>query len=502
MTGERSTTAPVVTASEHVYRTLVEHANDGIAVVQDACFVFGNPSVVAMSGRTADEFVGLHISEVFHPEDLPAAIARFEARMRGEPVENRYEIRIRRPDGETRWVGISVVASLWSGRPASLGMVTDITARKDLEARLKEALAERETILQSTLIGISLAVNREYRWVNRKLEELLGWGPGELVGQSSRVEFEDDTAWRAFGEVAYPQLAAGHPYRGEVRLRRKDGSFVWLEVCGTAVDPPDLSRGTIWTYLDISQRHEAEEATLAALEQQRQLNELLARFVSMTSHEFRTPLAAIFSSAQLLRRYGARLQQPEQEDLYSSIEAGVKRMTAMLDNVLEFGRAQTGRLEFKPRVLDLRALCEDIAMEQRRAQQVAGGVQPRIEIEWRLPGREARVDDNLVRRILGNLLSNAVKYSPTGGRVQLVVSRTDANLRFIVEDEGIGIPADDLPRLFGTFHRARNVGAIAGTGLGLAIVKRAVERHGGVIEVASTPGRGSRFLVALPLAPG
>ena len=202
MAGERSTFAPAAAASGEAYRMLVEHANDGIAVVQDACFVFGNPSVVAMSGRPAEEFVGLHISQVFHPEDLAAAMARFEARMRGEAVENRYEIRIRRPDGETRWVGISVVASEWNGRPASLGMVTDITARKDLESRLEDALAERETILQSALIGISLAVDREHRWVNRKLEELLGWGPGELVGQSSRVEFEDDTAWRAFGDVA------------------------------------------------------------------------------------------------------------------------------------------------------------------------------------------------------------------------------------------------------------------------------------------------------------
>ena len=489
------------TASEQVYRTLVERANDGIAVVQDARFVFANPSIVAMSGRTAASLIGLHISEMFHPEDLPEVTARYEARMRGEPVENRYEVRIRRPDGVTRWAGISVVATTWQGRPASLGVVTDITARKELEARLESALAERETILQSTLIGISFAVNREHRWVNRKLEELLGWGPGELVGQTSRVEFEDEAAWRAFGDVAYPQLAAGRPYRGEVRLRRKDGSFVWLEVCGTAIEPPDLSRGTIWTYLDVSQRHEAEEATLAALEQQRQVNELLARFVSMTSHEFRTPLAAIFSAAQLLRRYGARLPESEKDELCSSIEAGVKRMTTMLDNVLEFGRAQTGRLEFVPRRIDLRSLCEDIVAEQHRAQQAVGAVAGAIEFDWRLPGRTALVDENLVRSILGNLLSNALKYSRPGGRVRLEVCRTEASLRLRVEDDGIGIPAEDLPRLFGTFHRARNVGAVAGTGLGLAIVKRAVECHGGLIDVASTPGQGSCFSVALPLLP-
>ena len=484
------------------YRSLVEHANDGIAVVQDERFVYGNPSVVTMSGRRPEEFIGLHIAHVFHPEDLPAAISRYEARSRGDPVENRYEIRIRRPDGATRWVGISVVASQWNGRPASLGMVTDITARKELEARLALALAERETILQSTLIGISLAVDRRHKWVNRKLEELLGWDPGELVGRSSVVEFEDEAAWRAFGELAYPQLAAGQAYRGEVRMRRKDGSRIWLEVCGTAVDPPDLGRGTIWTYLDISERHEAQEATVKALEQQRHLNALLARFLSMTSHEFRTPLAAIFSSAQLLKRYGERLPDTDKEDLYSSIETGVRRMTAMLDNVLEFGRGETGRLRFEPRLLDLRSLCEDIVDEQRRAQQAEGSVRPGIEVDWRLQQRTAQVDEALVRQILGNLLSNAVKYSPAGGQVRLEVSCSDAGLTLVVSDEGIGIPPEDMPDLFGTFHRARNVGAIAGTGLGLAVVKRAVACHGGLIDVSSAPGRGSRFCVTLPLAPG
>jgi PAS domain S-box-containing protein len=489
----------VAAGSEHLYRTLVEHANDGIAVVQDARFVYANPSIAALAGRRSDEMIGLHIAEVFHPGDLPTVLARHEARVRGEPVESRYEIRIRRPNGELRWGGFSVVAMLWNGRPASLGVVTDITARKDLEDRLQRALAERETILQSALVGISLAVDREHRWVNRKLEELLGWGPGELVGQSSRVEFHDDAAWRAFGELAYTQIAAGTSYRGEVRLRRKDGSPIWLEVCGSAIEPGNLAKGTIWTYLDIRERREAEAATLAALEQQRHMNELLARFVSMTSHEFRTPLAAIFSSAEILRCYATQLSEDDQEELYDSIEAGVRRMTVMLDNVLEFGRAQTGRLEFSPTVLDLHAVCEQIVAELVRAQATHDGGPREIDFVWEIEEREACIDEHLLRQILGNLLSNAIKYSPDGGRVALEVRRCDAGLCFDVRDEGIGIPSEDLPRLFSTFHRARNVGAIAGTGLGLAIVKRAVEGHGGTIHVDTAAGHGTVFSVTLPV---
>ena len=607
----------------HSYRMLVEYANEGIAVMQDGRFVFANTAIATLAGRPAAQVVGLGIRDVFHPEDAPSAAARHEARARGEPVEDQFEIRVVRPDGQTRWVCINVVAIDWNGRPASLGLVSDvterrraeealrrseeqyrevvenategisvfsdrrfvfanprmttitgyapdeliampsamslihpddratvervhgsqaphgpvessnefrlvhksgrvvwvadnsvgiewrgrpatlsftsdITARKELESRLKSTLAERETILESALVGIGLGVNRRYQWVNRKLEELLGYEPGELVGQSSRVEFEDEAAWRAFGETAYPQLAAGQPYRGDLRMRRKDGSFIWLEVCGVALDPADLAKGTIWTYLDVSERRRAEEETRAALEKQRQLNELKSRFVSMTSHEFRTPLAAILSSAELLKRYSARLPDSEKEELHASIEAGVKRMTALLDNVLAFGRAESGRLEFEPRPLDLRALCDEVIGELRRARLAEGGARHSIELDWKAARRTACVDEKLLRQILGNLLSNAVKYSPEGGRVSLEVSGTAAGLDFVVADEGIGIPPEDLPDLFGVFHRAGNVGAIAGTGLGLAIVKRAVERQGGTVGVTSTLGKGTRFTVSLP----
>jgi signal transduction histidine kinase len=270
-------------------------------------------------------------------------------------------------------------------------------------------------------------------------------------------------------------------------MRRKDGSFIWLEVCGIALDPTDLARGTIWTYLDVSERRKAEDETRAALEKQRQLNELKSRFVSMTSHEFRTPLAAILSSAELLKRYSARLPASEKDDLHASIEAGVKRIS--------------GRLDFEPRRVDLRAFCDELIEELRRARRAEGDAQHAIDLEWRMPGRTARVDEKLLRQILGNLLANALKYSPGGGRVSLEVRREDGALTFVVSDQGIGIPPADLPDLFGVFHRAANVATIPGTGLGLAIVKRAVERHGGAVAVSSTLGRGSRFTVSLPAAP-
>jgi signal transduction histidine kinase len=111
---------------------------------------------------------------------------------------------------------------------------------------------------------------------------------------------------------------------------------------------------------------------------------------------------------------------------------------------------------------------------------------------------QEQLDEKLMRHILGNLLSNALKYSPDGKAVDFEVVADEHSLRFTVQDRGIGIPAEDIPHLFETFHRARNVGNISGTGLGLAIVKKAVDLHGGRIDVESRLGQGSRFVVILP----
>jgi signal transduction histidine kinase len=124
----------------------------------------------------------------------------------------------------------------------------------------------------------------------------------------------------------------------------------------------------------------------------------------------------------------------------------------------------------------------------------------RVVLDVALQGQHFLVDEKLLRHILGNLLSNAIKYSPQSTPARLRVREDARSVCFEVKDQGIGIPADDLPRLFGNFHRASNVGDIPGTGLGLAIVKRAVDSHGGTIQVASAPGSGTCFTVTIPLS--
>lgn len=238
----------------------------------------------------------------------------------------------------------------------------------------------------------------------------------------------------------------------------------------------------------------------SALAQQVELNELKSTFVAMTSHEFRTPLTSILVSHSLLRNYCDRLPVDERNGLLDSIESSVKRMVLMLDQVLTIGRADAHLLSFSPKPFNLLTLCHQLRDEANASHAVPGKAQTaRVALDAQLDDPDILADEKLLRHILGNLLSNAIKYSPEAKDVFFSVRQTGPGLCFEVRDQGIGIPAGDLPRLFGDFHRASNVGNIPGTGLGLAIVKRAVESHGGSIAVTSQPGQGTCFTVTLPL---
>lgn len=238
----------------------------------------------------------------------------------------------------------------------------------------------------------------------------------------------------------------------------------------------------------------------SALAQQVQLNELKSTFVAMTSHEFRTPLTSILVSQSLLRNYCDRLPVEERNSLLDSIETSVKRMVLMLDQVLTIGRADAHLLSFAPKPFNLLNLCNQLRDEVNASHAVQGeALTARVALDAELDNGDIVADEKLLRHILGNLLSNAVKYSPEAKESFFSVRREAQGLRFEVRDQGIGIPSGDLPRLFGDFHRASNVGNIPGTGLGLAIVKRAVESHGGHIAVTSQPGVGTCFTVTIPL---
>ncbi|HEY9694095.1 MAG TPA: ATP-binding protein [Oculatellaceae cyanobacterium] len=246
---------------------------------------------------------------------------------------------------------------------------------------------------------------------------------------------------------------------------------------------------------DITEAKRVEEEINNTLQREKELNELKSSFISMTSHEFRTPLSTVLLSAEMLEHYTDKLSPDKKQKLFQQIGSGISRMIQLLDDVLSINKADAGKIEFNPVSLNLEDLCQELLAEM----QLTAGDKHTIVFMMCGDCSNAVIDEALLRHILTNLLSNAIKYSPQGGKINFQLSCHNFEATFLIQDSGIGIPVEDQKRLFESFHRAKNVGNIKGTGLGLSIVKRMVDLHQGTITVESEVGVGTKFIVTVPL---
>ncbi len=278
-----------------------------------------------------------------------------------------------------------------------------------------------------------------------------------------------------------------------------------------------LDDGVVVAWRDITAQKLAEAEIIKALDKEKELSSLRSRFISIASHDLRTPLTSILSAAECLEHYSYRWTEEKKLSYLHRIQASVKEMTALLNDVLLLATSEAGKIEFNPAPLDLIKFCRQLTEEMQLG---AGEAHTINFISGTLPlapankslsfppptsrGLEegsviACMDTKLLRHIFTNLLSNAIKYSPQGGSVYFKLTIEDGVAIFQVQDEGIGIPPQELPRVFESFHRGQNVGSIPGTGLGLSIVKTSCSLHGGTITVESELNKGASFTVCLPL---
>jgi signal transduction histidine kinase len=253
--------------------------------------------------------------------------------------------------------------------------------------------------------------------------------------------------------------------------------------------------------LMLSQRSLAQQASMLEekLEQEQRLTQLQQDFVSMASHEFRTPLTVIDGQAQRLVKISDRAPPSEIAERAMQIRRAVLRMTTTIEYLLNSSRLMEGRtqLYFHPDKVDLRVLLDEICHLHRE-------IAPRSDIMQRLgtastPGLPVFGDSKLLFQMFSNLISNAIKYSDDGRRIDVTAKIESEQIVVAVQDHGIGIPERDLPHVFGRYNRGSNVSGIVGTGVGLYLVKMVVELHGGSVAVESKEGEGSRFIVRLPM---
>jgi len=237
---------------------------------------------------------------------------------------------------------------------------------------------------------------------------------------------------------------------------------------------------------------------MQVLRKEKELSQMRARFISMASHEFRTPLTIIASSTDFLAAYSYRLSPEKQQQHLERINKAIKHMTQLLDDVLMINLAEMDELKLNLEILDLVMFCHNLVEELEASIYKHRIVFFASQIDQPLTTFKAKIDQKLIRQILTNLLNNALKYSPEESLIHFNLTLRDGNLVFYIQDYGLGIPQEDQVHLFEPFHRARNVGYISGTGLGLSIVKRCVDLHQGQIAVSSKLGEGTTFTVTIP----
>lgn len=256
----------------------------------------------------------------------------------------------------------------------------------------------------------------------------------------------------------------------------------------------DLNSSITALEKEVHVRKKAEEEARKALDRERELNELKSKFVSIASHEFRTPLSSVMSSASLIGQYTERGEIDKVKKHVLRIKSSVNHLTSILNDFLSLGKLEEGKIEVVKEEIRLQEflseICEEITLTLKAGQ----------EIKLTCDGTVRRIysDGRILRNILFNLLSNASKYSETNKPIYVECDATTDGLSFAIRDEGIGIPDDDQKHMFDRFFRASNAGNVQGTGLGLNIVKRYAELLNGSITFKSEYGKGSTFTVWIP----
>ncbi len=428
--------------------------------------------------------------DAIHLEDRERVLTAFAKQSDGTYDET---YRVIHPDGRVRWVHDRSFPPILVGACKQvIGVAQDITERKKIESQLEATLAERNAVVQSSVVGICVFDNRIVRWANEAFFRMIGYSEAEFVNQSVRMIYPSEEAFVALGAAAYPLIQAGETYRAPVQFKCKDGSLKWFDITGALLYSG--SNEVIWSFVDISEQKRNEAALIEAREQAQQGNRAKSEFLANMSHEIRTPLNGVIGMTQLL--LDTQLNKAQRR-FAETVKSSGESLLELINEILDFSKIEANKLNLESIDFNLQALLDGFAPQhairaQDKGLEFSYAAEPSTPVY--LQG-----DHHRLRQILNNLVSNSIKFTVSGEvvvRVKVVEETpTEALLKFSVKDTGIGIPADRMNRLFEKFSQADSstTRKYGGTGLGLAISKQLAEMMGGSVGVESLQGQGSEF---------
>lgn len=496
---------------EALYEMLFASATEGIVISSESGRIEGaNQRAADMFGYTLEELKQRNVDDLL-PKHLASKHKEHRAGYTSAPRKRSmglgYDLIGVRKDGSSFPLEISLNHYRIDGSLKVMALIMDVTVRKEQEAQIKmlnktlERRVEKRTkeLQESQLLYSTIARNfpngtinvfdRDFNYVFVEGEELFRYGITStmLMGKNyiTRLPVEVRETMRERLSL----VLEGQNQSFEIIQANQ---HYLINAVGLSFTEENIDR-ILLVEQNITAQKKAEEHVKDALKKEQHLNELKSRFVSLASHEFRTPLSTVLSSLSLIEKYDKAGIQEKKGKHYKRIRSSVRHLTNILNDFLSLEKVEAGKVNVNPSTFSLRQTVQDW-IEQH--QEIA---KPGQQLVLHYEGDEdAHTDLHMLHIILSNLLSNAIKYSDENKQIDIRVLSKDDDIRIEVEDHGIGIPIDDQANMFERFFRANNATNIEGTGLGLNIVKRYLQMLGGSITFESQPDQGTIFKIHIP----
>lgn len=533
-----------------LFKNIFELSVNGILVVNaDGSIIKANPASERLFGYSAGKLIQQkfenRIPNKFKKKHQNNKEVHFSA-LKANGFEEDINLFGLKEDGSKFPLEISLTATTMEGKQVVIVYITDITTREKIEKKLKYTQSQLQTyslelegkvasrtseltatveklvasnlsledqieetqdakksVIASKSLSSAIAKNFPNGFIivfNANFEMLLIEGETvSLLGLGKKVFEEaiidDITMFSSAQKVKLKQdilkTIAGEHLGFEIAYKNKYFSVNTIPL----VDKNAFISSALFVYSNITEQKKVEQDSQNALKKEQELNELKSRFVAMASHEFRTPLSAIQTSAILIGRQNEPGKEQKREKYVAQIKRNVKQLVVILNDFLSLSKLEEGKVTANKVTFDFvvlaKTLIEEVSMTKKTGKNIIISA-PDAPVLLHL-------DPKLVRRILMNLLSNAIKYSPENTDIYIKIEECKQFISLEVQNQGIGIPEEEQDKLFERFFRAKNVQDIEGTGLGLHIIKQFVNLMNGTIDFKSKTNKGATFLVKLPI---
>lgn len=505
-------------ANPQHYQAIVRHLTEGIVIVDENLQIIEwNMAMEAITGAKAGDILGRRYVDVIM-EFVPPEVYSTERKERMtaitkkllmdgncEGADNNHDIEILRRDGSRKYIRQSVF-TIPVGDKFHVGSVSvDVTRRKAWEAVLRQREIRYRALFETANDGILMLNSDLIIECNQKALALFGCTREEIIGKSPvdfSPDFQPDGASSKVKALDFIQnTLADQPQFFLWKHKQMDGTLFDAEISLNAVEL-DHEKYIQAIVRDVTTRLEEHAQLQKYTAELRELNIAKDKFFSIIAHDLKSPFNAIMGFSDVLTTDWKSFTEEERQHFIGNINASAKNTYRLLENLLEWAMAQTGRLVYEPSPVDLSILANDVVITMRDHAE-----KKRIRLFSSVNfGTMVNADQNMVRTILRNLISNAIKFSESGGQVKVFCDLRGDGLsapkmvEVCIVDNGIGIDPAVLPSLFRIGEKVKSSGTAQerGTGLGLILCRELVEKNGGTICAESVPGKGSRFCFTLP----